>query len=284
MTAATVEEAFAYCEARAKAHYENFPVGLFVPREKRPYVSRALHLRPGGGRLRGRADLRGGAPGEARPVGGAHRGRVPRRGRGADLRRPRRDGAPARHPEGAAPRPALRLPAGHREVPLRELGRAPRLLPALGEPRGAPGAARLRPEGPRAARALRRDLHGPPARQPLAGRGHRLRPGPDLRARGPHAAPRGRHLGLQHRPGERRLARDDGRADRPDAWPLRGGPAAVRPGGPRAAVRDAAHVARRDLDPRPHRGDRGRRVPARPKHGPLDKAALAWRAWRWPSA
>jgi len=22
----------------------------------------------------------------------------------------------------------------------------------------------------------------------------------------------------------------------------------------------------------------------RPKHGPLDKAALAWRAWRWPSA
>ena len=33
-----VEEAFAYCEARAKAHYENFPVGLFVPREKRRYV------------------------------------------------------------------------------------------------------------------------------------------------------------------------------------------------------------------------------------------------------
>jgi len=38
MPAATVEEAFAYCEARAKAHYENFPVGLFVPRERRPYV------------------------------------------------------------------------------------------------------------------------------------------------------------------------------------------------------------------------------------------------------
>ena len=38
MAAATVEEAFAYCEARAKAHYENFPVGLFVPRERRPYV------------------------------------------------------------------------------------------------------------------------------------------------------------------------------------------------------------------------------------------------------
>src|SRR5512144_2779995 len=38
MPAATVEEAFAYCEARAKAHYENFPVGLFVPRKRRRYV------------------------------------------------------------------------------------------------------------------------------------------------------------------------------------------------------------------------------------------------------
>jgi len=38
MPAATLEEAFAYCEARTKAHYENFPVGLFVPRARRPYV------------------------------------------------------------------------------------------------------------------------------------------------------------------------------------------------------------------------------------------------------
>ena len=38
MPAATVEEAFAYCEARAKAHYENFPVALFVPRARRPYL------------------------------------------------------------------------------------------------------------------------------------------------------------------------------------------------------------------------------------------------------
>jgi squalene synthase HpnC len=36
--AVSVEDAFAYCEARTKAHYENFPVGLFVPKEKRPYV------------------------------------------------------------------------------------------------------------------------------------------------------------------------------------------------------------------------------------------------------
>jgi len=34
----SIEEAFAHCEARARAHYENFPVGLFVPRARRPYV------------------------------------------------------------------------------------------------------------------------------------------------------------------------------------------------------------------------------------------------------
>ena len=36
--AITLDEAFAHCEARVKAHYENFPVGLFVPRDKRPFV------------------------------------------------------------------------------------------------------------------------------------------------------------------------------------------------------------------------------------------------------
>jgi phytoene synthase len=38
MAAVSIEDAFAYCEARTKAHYENFPVGLFVPRARRPYV------------------------------------------------------------------------------------------------------------------------------------------------------------------------------------------------------------------------------------------------------
>ncbi len=38
MSALTLDEAFAHCEARVKAHYENFPVGLFVPREKRGYI------------------------------------------------------------------------------------------------------------------------------------------------------------------------------------------------------------------------------------------------------
>jgi len=36
--AITVDEAFAFCEARVRRHYENFPVGFFVPRDKRRYV------------------------------------------------------------------------------------------------------------------------------------------------------------------------------------------------------------------------------------------------------
>jgi squalene synthase HpnC len=38
MPAVSIEEAFAHCEARTKTHYENFPVGLLVPRARRPYV------------------------------------------------------------------------------------------------------------------------------------------------------------------------------------------------------------------------------------------------------
>jgi phytoene synthase len=34
----TLDEAFAHCAARVRAHYENFPVGLFVPKDKRRYV------------------------------------------------------------------------------------------------------------------------------------------------------------------------------------------------------------------------------------------------------
>lgn len=34
----TLDEAFAHCEERARRHYENFPVGLFVPKPKRKYV------------------------------------------------------------------------------------------------------------------------------------------------------------------------------------------------------------------------------------------------------
>jgi len=38
MATLTTAEAFAFCEQRVRAHYENFPVGLLVPRAKRPYV------------------------------------------------------------------------------------------------------------------------------------------------------------------------------------------------------------------------------------------------------
>jgi hydroxysqualene synthase len=34
----SLDEAFAHCEERARRHYENFPVGLFVPKDKRRYV------------------------------------------------------------------------------------------------------------------------------------------------------------------------------------------------------------------------------------------------------
>jgi hydroxysqualene synthase len=34
----SVDDAFRICEQRARSHYENFPVGLFVPRDKQPYV------------------------------------------------------------------------------------------------------------------------------------------------------------------------------------------------------------------------------------------------------
>lgn len=34
----TVDEAFAHCEQRVRQHYENFPVGLFVPKARRRYV------------------------------------------------------------------------------------------------------------------------------------------------------------------------------------------------------------------------------------------------------
>lgn len=37
-TKMTTDEAFAHCAALVRAHYENFPVGLFVPRDKRRYV------------------------------------------------------------------------------------------------------------------------------------------------------------------------------------------------------------------------------------------------------
>jgi squalene synthase HpnC len=36
--AITIDEAFAICRERVRSHYENFPVGLFVPKDKQRYV------------------------------------------------------------------------------------------------------------------------------------------------------------------------------------------------------------------------------------------------------
>lgn len=38
MTTLTVQGAFRHCEKIAKSHYENFPVGWFLPKELRPFV------------------------------------------------------------------------------------------------------------------------------------------------------------------------------------------------------------------------------------------------------
>jgi squalene synthase HpnC len=38
MGSISVDEAFEHCRRRVRAHYENFPVGLFVPKDRRPYV------------------------------------------------------------------------------------------------------------------------------------------------------------------------------------------------------------------------------------------------------
>jgi squalene synthase HpnC len=38
MAVLTTAEAFAFCEERVRAHYENFPVGMMVPKARRPYV------------------------------------------------------------------------------------------------------------------------------------------------------------------------------------------------------------------------------------------------------
>ena len=38
----TIAEAYAACTQLARSHYENFPVGRLVPKEKQPYVHAML--------------------------------------------------------------------------------------------------------------------------------------------------------------------------------------------------------------------------------------------------
>ena len=44
MATLTTAEAFAFCEERVRAHYENFPVGMMVPRAKRPCAGRCVEF------------------------------------------------------------------------------------------------------------------------------------------------------------------------------------------------------------------------------------------------
>ena len=279
----TLDEAFAHCEARVKAHYENFPVGLFVPKDKRRYVHalyafarvaddfadekiyegiRAQKLDEWEARLH--AAYQGEVEG---PIFTALSETVRR----------------LDDPEAAAARPALGLQAGHGEGPLRDLGRAARLLPALGGSRRPTGAARLRLPRSGAAAAVGRDLHG------LQLANHWQDVAVDLRKERIYIP---RELLVRHGVPE---------------WDLNAGrvtagfeslmkelvertralfatrPAALRPRQPRPALRDAPHVARRSgiLDRIETVGyDVFHR---RPSYGLVGKLALAWRAWRWKS-
>src|SRR6185369_12332250 len=165
--------------ARPLREFPGRPVGPAREAALRPCY---LRLRPRRRRLRGRAHVRGDARGEAGPVGGPPPRGLRRPGRGPHFHRPGRYRAHAGDPEGPAPRPPLRLPAGHDEKPLHDVGRAPGLLPSLGQPRRAARPAGLRSSRPRPPTALGLNLHGPPAGQPLAGPGRGPAQGPHLRA------------------------------------------------------------------------------------------------------
>ena len=75
----TLDEAFAHCEARVKAHYENFPVGLFVPRDKRRYVHALYAFARVADDFADEPIYEGDREREARRVGGAAPRRLSRR-------------------------------------------------------------------------------------------------------------------------------------------------------------------------------------------------------------
>src|SRR6185295_6895781 len=128
--------------------------------------------------------------------------------------------------------------------------------------RRPPRAHRLRLPRPVAPAAVRCVLHRAAARQPLAGPGGGPAQGADLRAPGAARSLLGDRVGPQRRDRHPCLSLADGRARRARARALRPRPAALRPRGARPALRAAAHLARGQRHPRPHRGRRRRRLPA----------------------
>ena len=199
MPAATVREAFAYCEARTKAHYENFPVGLFVPRARRPYVYALYAFARAADDFADEPIYEGVRQQKLDQWEALVAGRLSRRGRRPDLRGARGDGATAGPAQAAAARPALGLPPGYREGQLRDLGRAPRLLSSLGQPgRAPPPTGWPSDDSSRGARPRSRSCPSRyPGGRPRAGRAAAAWAGPSRRTVsasatkiGPSASPR----------------------------------------------------------------------------------------------
>ena len=222
--------------------------GLFVPRARRPYVYALYAFARAADDFADEPIYEGVRREKLDDWERAARRRVPRRGRGADLRRARRDGAPLRDPEAAAARPALRLPPGHGEDALRVAGTScSTTAAARPNPVGRLVLLVFEQQGDELPAAVGRHLHRPAAREPLAGRGHRLR------ARAASTCPRTCCAGTASPTG----TSAGGRVS--DGWRglmgeliartrelfERGRPLCDRVS-PRAALRDAAHLARRD--------------------------------------
>ena len=139
MAALTVDEAFALCEAARARALRELPGGpVRARRTSGRYVHALYAFARAADDFADEPHVRGHARGEARPVGGAAARRLRGRGRGPHLHRAARDRArastsPSRCCSTCSP-PSARTRVKHA---LRDLGRAARLLPALGRTRWA---------------------------------------------------------------------------------------------------------------------------------------------------
>ena len=288
MPAATVEEAFAYCEARTKAHYENFPVGLFVPARASARTSTRSTPSP--------------APPTTSPTSRSTRACAQEK---LDQWEALLHAAYRGEAEGPIfvalaetvrrldiPKQLLLdlLSAFRQDTVKNRYATWDELLDYCRRSANPVGRLVLLVFERDATRRCRRSptRSAPACSSPTTGRTRR-----STYARGRIYVPE--ELLRRHGVSELGLL-NAGRVS--DGWRglmaeliartralfEEGRPLCDRVG-PRAALRDAAHLARRarrsSTASRPSGGDVFRR---RPHHGPLDKAALAWRAWRWRAA
>ena len=180
-----LEAADAYCRTLTRRHYENFSVASrFVDARTRRDLTRIYAY------CRTTDDLGDESrDGNALAAPGAlarrSRGALRRHAAGASRARSRSRETIERHAmRGAAvPRSDRRQRAGSVRHALSHLGRADRLLPALGGAGWAHGPERLRRARRRGAAPLRRRVHRAAARQSRAGRQPRRRDRPALSRR-----------------------------------------------------------------------------------------------------